>query len=348
MMIFQQNAPPSFTNNSSTFVGGSRNLPPSSPAFFIQSGTWYAYVMLTIAVLSFIFCVIVACIIHRSKRLLLDRNSNIILIALLGTDTCIGIVGTITYSVDFVSDSSIHNRLNDLDTYLMLTLHFFYMANFMMVILVTLDRLLAVKYPYFYDMYTSRICVGTIFVFLAPPCIFVTLQLTTGRSAYYIFVLIGIILSVFLACTNAFVYSVVKEKIQRTSNLTITSDDDEKKRKMKLLRMQKRKSAIISISIALSTILFLLPSEICVACMTFLGVRFWNKTTVILTRIADVFLFANTMKDPIIYICMNRSVKREMIRVMSKLNSNGRVNTSHGAFSITTKFGFETHVMNKH
>lgn len=294
-------------------------------SFYVESGTWYSYAMLIIAILSFLTSSTVVFVIARKKSLL-ERKGNIYLLALLLTHICIGLQTTVQFATEFITGHSMYNSYKSNNIFykaMMYMHHFLFMVAFVMANLVTLDCLLAVKRPYYYEQCSSKFCYGTILLGLIPPIMFILMSSIGGVSySYYMFVLIGIFLSVFIAITNMTVYNVVKKQIIAISKNTVTENRESRKRILDNLNKQKFRSARLCLFIVLSTVLFLLPMEISTIVMLIMKDAFWNDNTKHVAYISEMFILLNSLKDPMLYIFINKDVKREICKRMNSVRAS--------------------------
>ena len=297
----------------------SNNGSERSSSVFIESKTWYSYTSLVIAILALILSSTTLLVIYKTKGLL-EKKCNICLTALLGSHVCIGLTSTIMFTVEFVTGVSLHNKSTYLYEVSEFTVHFLYMTAFVMVNVVTLDRLLAVKATYFYERRTTKCCKLTILFCLLPLVAWFVVQVITCFSyLYYVFVLVGILLSVWIVGANFVVYRAVKRQIRHISRTIVGSTEEDQKKEMKKLKKRKWKSAITCIIIVLSTVLFLLPIEILTICVLVFQKSFWNSTQVQAVHLmytADIFVLLNSLKDPLLYILVNRQVKDEIVKII--------------------------------
>ena len=287
--------------------------------YFIDSKTWYSYTMLIISVLSVItasFTMVIIC----KKKILLERKCNIFLFALLATHVSIGFVSTLIFSLEFFYGVSAHNNGNLDQEYAMLILHFLYMTAFAMVNLVTLDRLLAVKFPFYYERCSEKFCLYAIIIGLIPPVVFLLMQVIGDIFyAYSIFVLVGLVLSIFIGITNIIVYKEVKRQLQQIARTTVAENQHEKQNKLNCLNKRKWKSASNCALIVLTTILFLLPIEIVTILILIFRNCFFSEATTHVTYAAGMFVLLNSLKDPLLYIFLNKDVKQEMIKIFRRI-----------------------------
>lgn len=89
-------------------------------------------------------------------------------------------------------------------------------------------------------------------------------------------------------------------------------------KKRQSCQLRQRKSGTICLLLSMSTVLTLLPSDIITIQLCVTGISFWNKTTIIIGQIADMLVLSNSLKDPLIYILLNKEVRQEVCRFIRR------------------------------
>lgn len=196
----------------------------TTPFIAIETGAWYTYFMLTISILTLITCTVAMAFIY-GRRKLLERNSNIMLFALIGSHDCIGVVGTIVFSLEFILGTSVHNKSNIVQVETLTMLHFLYIQAFMMITVITLDRLISVKMSFFYERCTWKSCAIMNCLFTIPAVLFLIIRFTTYlRDVYFMFVLSGCFVSVFICIANFILFQKVREELTKIYNVTVAGN----------------------------------------------------------------------------------------------------------------------------
>lgn len=184
------------------------------------------------------------------------------------------------------------------------------MELFLALLLTTLDRLAAIKYPYFYQRVTTRWIAAIIGVSWLPGVVFVVILLSINAHQVVMVWMSTILIAVamvILVCSNTTIWMIVRKHIravQRNCRPSVSDINDDK---------AKVKATFVCLSIVATFVLFWLPH---------LVHNLIYLTSVlpygVFTRSLGSMILLNAMIDPCLYVVFRKDVKKEIKLLVRK------------------------------
>ena len=190
------------------------------------------------------------------------------------------------------------------------------MAMFICLMMVTIDRLVILKYPFIYQNlktthYLTIIIISWVFPVLY---FFVGLNINITQSQYLVVSIVLIATAaITLTISNIMVYSIVRRHLHmiRRNTVEVYDNTDKKKQTLKVV-----KSTYVCFAVVISFVLLWFPFLIHdILTLENIYTPNYGKT---FTFVVEVFALCNSGLDPIIYAILNKKVKREVLLVIGK------------------------------
>ena len=281
--------------------------------------SWWSYVML---IESYSIVIINSIAIYAVTRNTRSKSiCNMFLTGLFTSHFCTGIIGSVVFTVEFVVNRS---ALNETNTYEKIITSLFcgsFIFTYTCVALVTLDRLLAVRFLFRYERLNKKFVVCSYIIAIIIPIVYIILTHTGYISAsYHVFVMTGCTVCIGMAISNVIIYRQVRRQYLHILATIVAFDDIAQKAKEKRLRQRRLRSVRICVFIVCSFTLLWLPVGVwCLILMyVFTDKRYYVWSPVFVYLLLNAFLYMNSMIDPIIYISINREAKVNIRKIFRK------------------------------
>lgn len=286
----------------------------SSSELHLHNSKVIRYFYLYIAWIEFILIIILNAlvgIVILKKRKIRQQKCNIHFLFLLLSHFLIGVCGLIetTWS-HFTNDITLHHIHNKSDPRVVIATVYFcvQLSAFSNMVLVVLDRFLAVKYSYFYDRLSKGCSISTTFVFSAVPIVLIVIA-WLGNDVYYALIAFNIYtLSIgsFTVYVHMSIYVQTKTQFKKIIKNVVLDDKLMQITERRRLLYRQTRSLFISLLLILSYSVAWIPTYVIV--IIFLVGGDVTPTAKVLTYAC---LCLNSIADPIIYAFFNKSVKSE-------------------------------------
>ena len=274
--------------------------------------SWSKYCLLINAIMIVLVNLYVLLLIAR-KRSRLRSVCNIFLCGLLMSHLGTGTVSLLMFNVDSAINNSTHEHNGMYERLTLCIYHFCGVSTFCMIILVTIDRLLAIKWPFVYNQLTWKFCAFSISTIMVFPIIFIIFELRIKIHIYHIILFCKAITSIVLASSHHLIYREIKSQFQKISKTIVCEDIPLQKEKREKINQRLMKSTRMCYFIVLSNIIFWIPRGITSVFILTQGNKYWNEITIQVQCAVYVFLNMNSIKDPFMYVVLNKSLKRQFI-----------------------------------
>ena len=186
------------------------------------------------------------------------------------------------------------------------------MGMFLILMTTTIDRLIAIKYPFIYASLTSKHCLIVIVSSWFLPVIFLCIGLNCDYGKYTYLVLSTILIAiatVILTSSSIIVYGVVKRHVNMIKlNRVIDNESGKREQSIKLA-----KSIFVCLLIVMTFVLCWFPYL--VHDILTLANIYEPSSDKAFTMIVEVIALCNSGLDPIFYVLLNKNVKREIIKL---------------------------------
>ena len=192
------------------------------------------------------------------------------------------------------------------------------LATFCNLMVVTLDRFLAIRYPLIYSkVTTTSVAVALILVWLVP-IIFGMITTVYYSLTHLAFVMATSACMLVLLVENCVVYYIVRKQCKNIRKLIVPSDElinEREKPNQTAQQANHQRAFFICIAMVLSYVIAWLPALIYVFFDSVLNKKIANKAVLNLI----VFLaLCNSITDPIIYTWFNRGLKTTIKQFVSE------------------------------
>ena len=274
--------------------------------------SWSKYCLLINAILIVLVNLYVLLLIAR-KRSHLPSICNIFLFGLLMSHLGAGTVSSLMFNVDSAINNSTHEHNGMYERLTLCIYHFCGVSTFCMIILVTIDRLLAIKWPFIYNQLTWKFCAFSISTIMVFPIIFIIFELRIEIHSYNIILFCKAMTSIVLAFSHHLIYREVKAQFQKISKTIVCDDLTLQGEKREKLNQRMVKSTRMCYFIVLSNIIFWIPCSITSVFILNQGNKYWNEITIQVQCAVYVFLNVNSIKDPLMYVVLNKSLKDQFL-----------------------------------
>ena len=255
------------------------------------------------------------------------RRSNKFLLNLLCSNVFATVIflAFISHSLTTMRDETRWDKFYDKQIELLIMACVVILLTIINLISLTLDRLLAVKYPFFYQTSIKTkhvyIIISIAWILsLVYAIILVTVSNIMAGNAikgaahlsFFIIVLIGFIT---LAVSNSFIYFEAKKQLKAISAVTIDTLDREQAKQSKL-SFKELKLVRITVGIVTSFIVHWIP-------LLMSSLYNYNNNTIISFSLEFEFIAwymacCNYIWSPMIYVALSRDVKMEIKRLIKK------------------------------
>lgn len=255
-----------------------------------------------------------------SNRRLRRRKSNKFLLNLLLSDMCV-CVSFFCYSVVNISDE----RMNfDSHMTFAFLISVFMLLSLDNLIVVTLDRLIAVKWSFYYQnkLKAKHVYVTICAAWSITVLYFIILMVVRHSSTiliafglvHYSFLSVIIAGFVVMLVTNIIIYVEAKRQLRAISKTFVSATLSKTERGKNMQRHKECRLVRISMSMVLSFVIFWLPSVISCFYMkvqeTFLSEEYHYVSWCLVSL--------NYICDPLIYVALSKDVKTEIKRICRK------------------------------
>lgn len=145
------------------------------------------------------------------KRSHLTNICNIFLLALLCSHLGIGIAGLLMFNIDDISNNPFdHESIFEWMT--LCIYQIFSLSTFCFIMLVTIDRMLAIKRPLVYSELTWKFCVVSISLAMIFPVVFIISEISSKQHIYNLLLFCKAMASIVLAVSHHLIYVEVKRQ----------------------------------------------------------------------------------------------------------------------------------------
>ena len=191
------------------------------------------------------------------------------------------------------------------------------LAGFLSLVLVTIDRYVAIKYPFQHQKLTRFVAITVTFLVVwLPTSITIIYLLTLNldiKFSQILCVAIILIAAMVLISTNIYVYSIARTHIKRIKNINVETNQVRNQRRRKQRTM---KPIYICATIVFTFLITWMPTLV----VNFLVIL--NK----LTLKEKIMTFTYTIPmasidciiNPIIYVVFNRQIRVEIVKIIRK------------------------------
>ena len=189
------------------------------------------------------------------------------------------------------------------------------MGMFLILITTTIDRLIAIKYPVFYESLTSKHCLIVIVSSWLLPVLFLSIGLNSDYVKYNYLVLSTILIgiaTVILTASSVIVYGVVKKHLNMIKLNRVVDDESTKKEQS----IKLAKSIFVCLLIVVTFVLCWFPHL--VHDILTLANIYEPSNDKPFTMIVEVIALCNSGLDPVFYVLLNKNVKREIRKFKRK------------------------------
>jgi len=210
------------------------------------------------------------------------------------------------------------------------------LASFCNLMLVTVDRFTAIRFPMFYNRITIKtVLVALIIVWLIPVA-FLLLTLVVSGISYLAFVLVTFLGITILMLENLLIYCIVRKQVKNIKSVRVVSSNELLKDNQRLSMLTTNQAShhrafFICLAMVLSYVIAWLPATVYVL---YNLVTTHEKPTHRAYQNLIVFLaFSNSISDPIIYTWFNRKLKmrmKEFIQERSKARTQTQLFANEG------------------
>lgn len=270
------------------------------------------------------------------KRCHLRSVCNIFLSALLVSHLGIGIVGLFMFNVNTEAKDSLFNHMDPYQWTTLCMYQFFSLSTVCMIVLVTVDRLIAIKRPYFYNELTWKFCISSTSIIMAFPIGFIISEMNSKKHIYNLLLFCKALASIVLAISHHLIYREVKRQFHRISKLIVCENLILVAQKKSKLHQRKIKSTRTCYFIVLSNIVFWLPCSITfILILTAKEEVYWSDTILQLRYAAHVFENLNSLKDPLMYAILNKDLRCQLRLDRNSLIRMGRFSQKNKRFEDT-------------
>ncbi|XP_057308204.1 uncharacterized protein LOC130646083 [Hydractinia symbiolongicarpus] len=282
--------------------------------------SWWTYLMTTMSYLVVILNSLTMHIIAR-RGFTQHRTCKMCFCFLIISHLVVGVSGSIAFTGELFTNSNAHNRVNLYEDIVVSLYHASYTATFSGIVLVTLDRLIAIKVPFFYATLTRKfvlVCIAG--GLLLPLAVFLLLITTPDATAYIIFMGAIFLSSLVLGISNMMVYMELKSHLKAILKTMVSNSDKERRNNEKTMYSRQLQAARVSLFIVISFILFWLPTGIGAAGRFLQGKHSTFSQNSLVYRLAlGAFTYGNSLSDPIMYVLMNKEMKKELFYMLRKV-----------------------------
>ena len=261
------------------------------------------------------------------------RKSNKLLLNLLSSDMCVVVVHLSCILMNFSKDINQCEDIFFVQPASQVVIAVTMSLSLFNLVSLTLDRLLAVKLPLFYQA-----SVKTMHVYIAISAawiislIYLSVLLIMWRVngvslivditdlSFAVIILTGFVT---LAISNAFIYFEARKQLQKMSKCLIENlNDNYRKRYM----LQRRESRLVRINVGMvaAFTLFWSPTAVSYLYKYIRGTCFSLEFELILC----FFLCCNFIFDPIIYICLSHDVRKSIRHLFIKEDTDRNIRCS--------------------
>lgn len=190
----------------------------------------------------------------------------------------------------------------------------FYTSACCYTFLLSMDRYLAIKKPFFYQTISKRfILITNITVILIAPT--TAFFFAYDRYTIYFAVFLLVFVSLMLAVFNCVLYFELRKQFQSIRSTSVHKSTEQRKASAKDIKQRQLRALKICVFITVSYIVFWYPFTFSAIFST---TSPQDAKKVLLTNCLEVFGILDSVVDPLICIHLNKSVKRK-IRSFFKL-----------------------------
>ncbi|XP_057295783.1 G-protein coupled receptor 161-like [Hydractinia symbiolongicarpus] len=195
-------------------------------------------------------------------------------------------------------------------------------AIFINMLLIVVDRFMAIRYPFFYQNTNTRTLVSyTLLIGNTPYTLGCIVYVIKGLSlGTFTFVVITPVVLCFVVYANSVVYMQTRKQFKDIVKLTVSNDHTENTKERQRLAKRQLRSLCIC--------LFLMSSFL-IAWLPMVGLLLYGYATAGLLCIGEnppIFVLAwwslNSVADPIIYASFNRDVKSKLKQISTNFRKS--------------------------
>ena len=204
--------------------------------------------------------------------------------------------------------------------------------SFVSVVLVTLDRFLAVKFPFLYEKITKRVFAVSLLVGAILPISCLVLSLIgLEEMCYTVFVLASFVVVIVLIVSNGMIYILLKKEYAAITKTIVTNRKDDYKHITEKLKKRQCTSVKLCLIIVLSFVICWLPTAVNIGIIAIVGYDGHPlKSKVVLIRTIGLILsYGNSIIDPITYVLLNRGVRKEIRKSFRNSQARPNLNIRH-------------------
>ena len=188
------------------------------------------------------------------------------------------------------------------------------MMMFLCLMITTIDRLFAIKYPFIYQLITTKHCMIVIASTWLLPVLFLCISLSTDIIKEYDNKLFAILIAMALTtltASNIIVFRLARKHIFMMKRNTRVYTAEDKKNSLTVA-----KSAYVCFAIVMSFVLFWFPYL--VHDVLTMATIYTPCDCKLFTLLVECCALCNSGLDPILFILFNKSVKREILNILKR------------------------------
>ena len=217
-----------------------------------------------------------------------------------------------------------------------------------LLVAILVDRMMAVKKPFLYQHFTWIQAVKTLPLTLIFPCVYLAILLINFKETSMTCVFLYTATGAFLVIGNGVIFMEVKNQLNQIKALTHVSPKNINNNNIikdggvtagscgiqeKLFKRKLKKSIFVSFLFAFTFILCWTPFSLVTIINVINGVyegRILDNQNIWLINSLLILGFTNSFIDPVVYVLLNRPVRKAILRTIKcfKTNKEGNFSTS--------------------
>lgn len=284
--------------------------------------------MIVLAILSLVINCVVFFVIARHKELR-RRISNKFVLNLTVSNSCVALAMLISSSYFIGLNNNEHTSNNHSEPAPEISLMFgvLLLLSVMNMILLSADRLFAVKWTFTYFQITSKrkVNIAIIFPWIITLVYFTVLVIllqtgtdltrdTVTHVIYFSFDIIALIGFITLVVSNMVIYKETQGQLTHMRRNSVV-DSSRKRNNEKTFNLRERRLAFINIGLVMKFVIFWLPI---LGSMNYHLI--WEMSTSVAVEYLSFHLvLANCLCDPTVYVMLSKDIRKAVQRLLSKM-----------------------------
>ena len=263
------------------------------------------------------FLLVVVC---RASHLRRNQPNIAFLISLITTHLAIGL-GAFAIIPGYVVAKVSAESMQNIDHSFQFYFRFVVSYSYCVLITMLLDRLITVKKPFLYQRFTHKHAGMVTLLNFTPPSVYMIFLWwsydTVSMSCAFLYVFTG----GFLVLGNLVIFMDVKRQlIQIRGHTKMSRDDSVVATGHKLFKRKLQKSILVSLTFSLSFLVLWSPFMVVIVASIF-NDTYYDSSNENLTNILWYVGLTNSIVDPIIYVVLNRPVRKALFKVLGYRSS---------------------------